>query len=354
MQQGSWNFPESVPSPPNVASASTSFGFGAAEAVGGGTGTGVGALSAVAVCGGDCVVGAGDRESATTAPTPTRSTITAIPATIPPDERGGGSGTYKTGDGARGTIAIGSRGGGRGRSGSARGASREFTVPQYRHSTRREVESPSSSFAPHSSQVSFAAFTQPSIVAPARGCPHSVPMAHPWHDIALPERVEDGFPALIEIPSGSKNKYELDKETGLLKLDRVLFSAVHYPANYGFVPRTYCDDGDALDVLVLGQEPVVPLCIVHARAIGVMSMRDEKGLDDKLIAVSVHDPAYVQYTHMKQVPTHTLAELKRFFEDYKTLERKTVVVEDFSGPEDAIRVLRESMKAYTELRASKK
>ena len=96
---------------------------------------------------------------------------------------------------------------------------------------------------------------------------------------------------VIEVPMGSKNKYELDKETGLLKLDRVLYSAVHYPANYGFIPRTYCEDGDPLDALVLGQEPVTPLTMMDARAIGVMRMRDEKGLDDKIIAVSVKDPA---------------------------------------------------------------
>src|SRR5687767_10881772 len=109
---------------------------------------------------------------------------------------------------------------------------------------------------------------------------------HPWHDIPLPEDIEEAIPSIIEIPKGSKNKYELDKDFGLLRVDRVLFSAVHYPANYGFIPRTYCDDGDPLDILVLGQEPVHPLTLVEARAIGVMRMRDEKGLDDKIVAVS--------------------------------------------------------------------
>ena len=117
---------------------------------------------------------------------------------------------------------------------------------------------------------------------------------HPWHDCYVDDySVEKSFPVIIEVPKGSKNKYELDKETGLLKLDRVLFSAVHYPANYGFIPRTYCDDGDPLDVLVLGQESVHPLTIVDARAIGVMRMRDEKGLDDKIVAVSISDPAFL-------------------------------------------------------------
>src|ERR1043165_7670242 len=112
-------------------------------------------------------------------------------------------------------------------------------------------------------------------------------MTHAWHDIPLGEKIEEEFIAIIEIPKGSKVKYELDKDTGMLKVDRVLFSAVHYPANYGFLPRTYCDDGDPLDVLVLGQEPVVPLCILRARAIGVLTMSDEKGQDDKIIAVHV-------------------------------------------------------------------
>lgn len=170
--------------------------------------------------------------------------------------------------------------------------------------------------------------------------------SHPWHDIEVPEPIEEGFYALIEIPKGSKNKYELDKKTGLLKLDRVLFSAVHYPANYGFIPRTYCDDGDALDVLVLGQEPVVPLCMVRARAIGMMSMRDEKGLDDKIIAISLDDPAFAQYTHIRELPQHGLLELKRFFEDYKRLENKSVVVEDFSGPYEANRAIRDSLRLY--------
>src|SRR3954470_8976808 len=120
-------------------------------------------------------------------------------------------------------------------------------------------------------------------------------MAHPWHDIVVDEPVEEHLPAFIEIPKGSKVKYELDKETGLLKVDRVLYSAVHYPANYGFIPRTYCDDGDALDVLVLGQEPVVPLTLMTARAIGVMRMVDDKGGDDKILAIHVHDPYFADY-----------------------------------------------------------
>ncbi len=174
---------------------------------------------------------------------------------------------------------------------------------------------------------------------------------HPWHDTYLDEQsVQRSFPVVIEVPKGSKNKYELDKETGLLRLDRVLFSAVHYPANYGFIPRTFCDDGDPLDVLVLGQEPVHPLTLVDARAIGVMRMRDEKGLDDKVVAVSVHDPAFADYTDQSQLPNHVLREMKRFFEDYKRLEHKEVVVEDLLGPADALRILREALDLYRRLR----
>jgi inorganic pyrophosphatase len=171
-------------------------------------------------------------------------------------------------------------------------------------------------------------------------------MTHPWHDIPVEEPVDESFPAFIEIPQGSKLKYELDKDTGLLKVDRVLFSAVHYPANYGFIPRTYCDDGDPLDVLVLCQEPVVPMCIMRARAIGRMQMADEKGHDDKIIAVHLDDPAVRDYSHIRELPPHTLLELRRFFLDYKTLENKVVKVEDFDGPFEANRVLREALACY--------
>jgi inorganic pyrophosphatase len=174
---------------------------------------------------------------------------------------------------------------------------------------------------------------------------------HPWHDCYLDEHsVQRAFPVVIEVPKGSKNKYELDKETGLLRLDRVLFSAVHYPANYGFIPRTFCDDGDPLDALVLGQEPLHPLTIVESRAIGVMRMRDEKGIDDKIVAVSVHDPAFADYSDHQQLPAHLLREVRRFFEDYKVLEKKQVLVEDLLGPNDALRIIREALELYRKLR----
>jgi inorganic pyrophosphatase len=174
---------------------------------------------------------------------------------------------------------------------------------------------------------------------------------HPWHDCYLDEHsVERSFPVVIEVPQGSKNKYELDKETGLLRLDRVLYSAVHYPANYGFIPRTFCDDGDPLDALVLGQEPVHPLTVVEARAVGVMRMRDEKGIDDKIVAVSVRDPAFMDCTDHGQLPQHVLREIRRFFEDYKQLEHKQVVVEDLLGPADALRIVRDALELYRQLR----
>jgi inorganic pyrophosphatase len=174
---------------------------------------------------------------------------------------------------------------------------------------------------------------------------------HPWHDSYIDdEQIATTFPAVIEIPKGSTNKYELDKETGLLRLDRVLYSAVYYPADYGFIPRTFCDDGDPLDVLVLGQEPVYPLTIVEARAIGVMRMRDDKGIDDKIIAISVRDPAFADYTDHSQLPAHVLRQVRRFFEDYKVLERKQVVIEGLLGPAQALDVIREALELYRKLR----
>jgi inorganic pyrophosphatase len=174
---------------------------------------------------------------------------------------------------------------------------------------------------------------------------------HPWHDTYIDDaQIAVAFPAVIEIPKGSTNKYELDKETGLLRLDRVLHSAVYYPADYGFIPRTYCDDGDPLDVLVLGQEPVYPLTIVEARAIGVMRMRDEKGIDDKIVAISVRDPAFADHFDHSQLPAHVLRQVRRFFQDYKVLEDKTVVVEDLLGPADALAVIRNALELYRRLR----
>jgi inorganic pyrophosphatase len=172
-------------------------------------------------------------------------------------------------------------------------------------------------------------------------------VAHPWHDVPLPADPAEWFPAFIEIPKGSKVKYELDKSTGLLRVDRVLYSAVSYPANYGFVPRTYCGDGDPIDVLVLGQESVVPAVLLRARAIGVMRMHDEKGQDDKLIAVHVDDPEYVDYDDIADLPQHRLRELQRFFIDYKALEGGNVRVDTPSGANEALPILQEAIARYT-------
>lgn len=174
---------------------------------------------------------------------------------------------------------------------------------------------------------------------------------HPWHDLYVDDHlIAKEFPVVIEVPKGSRCKYELDKESGLMRLDRVLYSAVYYPANYGFIPRTYCDDGDPLDALVLSQESVFPNTVLEARAIGVMRMRDEKGIDDKILAVSVMDPSVVDYTSHAQLPMHSLREIKRFFEEYKILENKQVVVEDFMGAEEAVKILQEALDLYRKLR----
>jgi inorganic pyrophosphatase len=171
-------------------------------------------------------------------------------------------------------------------------------------------------------------------------------IAHPWHDVPLPADPSAWFPAYVEIAKGSKVKYELDKQTGLLRVDRILYSAVSYPANYGFVPRTYCDDGDPLDVLVLGQEAVVPQVLLRARVIGVMRMRDEKGQDDKLIAVHYDDPAFTEVTDITGLAPHTMREVQRFFLDYKVLEGKQVVVEEPLGAKDALPILYEAIAFY--------
>ena len=171
-------------------------------------------------------------------------------------------------------------------------------------------------------------------------------MTHPWHDVSPGDNVEDFFYGIIEISKGSKNKYELDKETGLLMADRVLYSSVHYPANYGFIPRSYCDDGDPLDVLVLCQEPLAPMCLVRCRAIGIMTMRDEKGQDDKIIAVHADDPAYNTYEDISALPKHVARELQRFFEDYKILEHKEVVIDSLRGHFDAVNTIKDAIENY--------
>src|SRR5215211_2856573 len=171
-------------------------------------------------------------------------------------------------------------------------------------------------------------------------------MAHPWHDVPIGDAVPEEFTALIEIPKGSKVKYELDKETGLLKVDRILYSSVIYPANYGFIPRTLGDDDDPLDVLVLMQEEIQPLSILRARPIGMMHMVDEGQDDEKIICIHLDDPEYRSYERFEELPEHRITELQRFFQDYKVLEGKEVDVGDVSSPEEAVEAVRHSMELY--------
>lgn len=169
---------------------------------------------------------------------------------------------------------------------------------------------------------------------------------HPWHDVEVGEEAPELVRTVIEIPKGSKNKYELDKHSGLIRVDRVLYSSMHYPANYGFIPQTYCEDHDPLDILVLGQETVVPLTIMTAKAIGVMKMKDQGEEDDKIIAVHANDPEYVHYNSIHELPPHRINELRGFFTDYKALENKEVVVEEFLDRDEAITVIREALELY--------
>ena len=170
---------------------------------------------------------------------------------------------------------------------------------------------------------------------------------HPWH-IQIGHAAPEIVNAVIEIPKGGRLKYELDKASGLLKLDRVLYSAMFYPMNYGLVPQTWFDDGDPLDILVMCSSEVVPLCIVAARVIGIMRMEDENGIDDKILSVAAHDPAYHHIQDLADIPQHHMDELKNFFEGYKTLEKKRVIVGDMFGKEKACEAVRRSMLLYQE------
>lgn len=175
-------------------------------------------------------------------------------------------------------------------------------------------------------------------------------MIHPWHDVTPGEHLPQTFNALIEIPMGSSVKYELDKRTGLLRMDRILYSAVYYPANYGFIPQTYAEDGDPLDVLVLCQEAVAPMTLVMARAIGLMTMMDSGKRDHKILAVAVDDPEFNSFTEADQLPVHRLTMLRRFFQDYKLLEGKAVEVDSIQPQSDALPVIEEALERYSQLR----
>src|SRR5271170_1386175 len=175
-------------------------------------------------------------------------------------------------------------------------------------------------------------------------------MTHAWHDVTPGQHLPLEFTAVIEIPMGSSVKYELDKKTGLLRLDRILYSAVFYPANYGFIPQTLAEDDDPLDVLVLCQEAVAPLTLVSARAIGLMTMVDSGKKDHKILAVAVHDPEYNGFKEASELPGHRLTMLQRFFQDYKTLEGKSVEVDDFEPAAAALPIIEESLARYSSQR----
>ena len=173
-------------------------------------------------------------------------------------------------------------------------------------------------------------------------------MSNIWHDIS-PKRISaEDFMAVIEISKGSKKKYELDKETGFLMLDRILYTSTHYPANYGFIPRTYGDDNDPLDVLLLCSEPIEPMTLVRAYPIGVISMIDNGRFDEKIIAIPFNDPTYNQYTDIDTLPVHIFDEMRHFFSVYKNLENKTTAVNEVSGREKAIEVIRAGIDNYIE------
>ena len=167
-----------------------------------------------------------------------------------------------------------------------------------------------------------------------------------WHDIAAEKITPEDFYAVIEITKGSKNKYELDKATGLMVLDRILYTSTHYPANYGFIPRTYADDCDPLDVLVLCSEQINQLTLVRCYPIGVISMNDQGKIDDKIIAIPFNDPMYNTYKSLEEIPPHIYDEMRHFFTVYKTLEGKKTAVDDAKGKEDAIRIISEAIDSY--------
>ncbi len=175
-------------------------------------------------------------------------------------------------------------------------------------------------------------------------------MIHPWHDVSPGEDVPQEYNVIIEIPFGSSVKYELDKTSGLIKLDRVLYSAVYYPANYGFIPQTLAEDDDPLDVLVLCQETVVPLTLIQARTIGIMTMIDAGEKDHKIIAVAVDDPEFNSYREAAEMPSHRLTMLRRFFQDYTQLEGKVVEVDEIQPAKVAFPIIEDALARYSRQR----
>ena len=171
---------------------------------------------------------------------------------------------------------------------------------------------------------------------------------HPWHSVSPGENAPKVVNAIIEIPQGSRCKYEIDKPTGLLKLDRIIYSSFHYPINYGFIPQTYGGDKDPLDILVITSLPVVPLTLMDAKVIGVMQMIDQDEADDKIIAVAANDPTVNHYNDIEELKKHFFDELRHFFEEYKKLENKTVKVEEFGNRAKAVSIIEEAIAYYKE------
>lgn len=179
-------------------------------------------------------------------------------------------------------------------------------------------------------------------------------MGHPWHDVQVGEGAPDMVAAIIEIPAGCKVKYELDKDTGMLYVDRVLASSILYPHNYGFIPQTLCEDNDPLDVLVVMQSQVAPFSFMQVKPIGVLQMLDQGERDDKIIAVHCHDPAFRNFNDISELPAHRLAEIRSFFEDYKANENKAVRVDEILGAEKAKEVIEEAIQLYVDSYVPKK
>jgi len=171
---------------------------------------------------------------------------------------------------------------------------------------------------------------------------------HPWHGAHFGKDAPQKVNALIEIPQGSRAKYEVDKATGLLRLDRVIYSSFHYPVNYGFIPQTLGEDSDPLDILVLCSQPIQSLCLVEASVIGNMQMIDTGQVDDKIIAVASKDPSVNHYQKTEDLPQHFLLELRNFFEQYKVLENKKVEIDNFQDKDTAFRIIRKAIDFYKE------
>lgn len=174
-------------------------------------------------------------------------------------------------------------------------------------------------------------------------------MSNIWHDIAAKRIKPEDFVCVVEISKGSKIKYELDKETGYIMLDRILYTSTQYPANYGFIPKTYGEDEDPLDVLLLCTESLEPLTLVRAYPIGVITMIDNDRCDDKIIAIPFSDPTYNQYQDISELPSHIFEEMKHFFQVYKNLENKNTAVNEVSGREKALEIIRKARADYKEI-----